>query len=73
MTCAERAAAHRFGDVKDAADVERRVGAVVQRVAGLVEGLGHVAVELLVLPVADLLGLHHPQGLRSERSRTNQV
>lgn len=64
-----QAAAHRVRDVKDAPDVERRVGAVVQRVARLVEGLGDVAVELLVLPVADLLGLHHPQRLLGDRGQ----
>lgn len=56
-------APHRVRDIKDAPNVERCVGAVVERVAGLVVGLGDVAVELLVLPVTDLLRLHHPQGL----------
>lgn len=58
---------HRFRNVKDAADVERGVGAVVERVARLVVGLGHVAIELLVLPVADLFRLHHPQGLKEKK------
>jgi len=56
---------HRSGHVEDAADVERGVGAVVQRVAWLVIRLRHVAVELLVLPLTDLLGLHRPEGLHS--------
>lgn len=67
-----QAAAHRIGDIKDAPDVEWRVGAVVQCVARLVEGLGDVAVELLVLPVADLLGLHHPQGLMGDRGQVTR-
>ncbi|KAK0149616.1 hypothetical protein N1851_009629 [Merluccius polli] len=58
---------HHVGDVEDAADVERGVGTVVQRVARLVVRLRDVAVELLMLPLADLLGLHHPERLQSDR------
>lgn len=54
---------HRIRDIKDASDIERGVGAVVQSVAGLVIGLGYIAVELLMLPLTNLLRVHHPQGL----------
>lgn len=44
----------------------------MKRVPGPVEGLGDVAVELLVLPVADLLGFHHPQGLMGDRGQVTR-
>lgn len=58
--------AHRFWHVEEAADVERCVRLVVQGVAGLVMGLSDVAVELLVLTLAHILGVHHPDGLEME-------
>lgn len=61
---------HRVGDVEDASDVERSVGSIMERVAGLVIGLGDVAVELLVLPVADFFWFHHPQGLMGNGVKT---
>lgn len=64
---------HRFGDIKDAPDVKRGVGAVVQSVAWLVVSLSDVAVELLVLPVTDLLRLHHPQSLKEDRQRLLKI
>lgn len=60
-------ASHRVRDIKDASDVERGVGAVVQCVAGLVVRLSDVTVELLMLPVTNLLRIHHPQGLVGDR------
>lgn len=64
---------HPFRNIEDAADVEWRVSAVVQRVARFVVGLSHVAVELLVLPVTDLFGVHHPQGLTSDKWETSET
>ena len=63
---------HHVRDVEDAADVDGGIGAIVQGVARLVVGPCHVAVELLMLPLADLLGLHHPEGLERERERERE-
>lgn len=54
---------HPLGDIEDALDVERSVSAVVERVAGLANGLANKSVELAILPIINLLGVHHPQGL----------
>lgn len=57
---------HHIRHVEDAADVERSVCAVVQRVTRFIVSLSHVAIKLLVLPLADVFGLHHPERLRNE-------
>lgn len=57
---------HHLRHVEDAADVERSVCAVVQHVAGFIVGLSNIAIKLLVLPLADVFGLHHPQRLQSK-------
>lgn len=53
--------------IEDAADVEGSIGLVVQDVAGLVVSLRYEAVELLMLPLADVLGVQHPECLRTSR------
>lgn len=64
--CPAPAGPHRVRHIEDATDVERCVRPVVQGVAGLVVGLSDVAVELLVLPLAHILGVHHPNSLERE-------
>ena len=58
--------AHRVRHIEDAADAERRVRPVVQGVARPVMGLRDVAVELLMLPLTHVLGVHHPDCLETE-------
>lgn len=63
-----------LGHVEDAADVEGSIGLVVQDVAGLVVSLRYEAVKLLVLPLADVLRVQHPQSLwRSRENRSHQL
>ena len=73
LRVAGQARAHCFRHVEDAADTERGVCLVVQSVAGLVVGLRDIAVELLVLPLAHILGVHHPDGLKMEINREHYV
>lgn len=49
--------------IEDAANVEGSISLVVQDVAGLVVSLCYEAVELLVLPLTDVLGVQHPECL----------
>lgn len=69
LRAAGQACAHRFRHIEDAADIERGVCLVVQSVAGLVVGLCDVAIEFLMLPLAHVLGVHHPDGLEMDISR----
>lgn len=39
----------------------------MQDIAGLVMSLGYKAIELLVLPFTDVLGVHHPECLQGSR------
>lgn len=60
--------------IEDAADVEGSIGLVVQDVAGLVVSLRYEAVELLVLPLTNVLGVQHPECLwRSREMRSHQL
>lgn len=60
--------------IEDAADVEGCIGLVVQDIAGLVVSLRYEAVELLMLPLTDVLGVQHPECLwRSREMSSHQL
>lgn len=60
--------------IEDTADVEGCIGLVVQDIAGLVVSLRYEAVELLMLPLTDVLGVQHPECLwRSREMSSHQL
>lgn len=55
---------HRLWHIEDAADVEWCVRLIVQSETGFVISLSNVTVEFLMLQLADVLWVHHPDGLK---------
>lgn len=55
---------HHLRNIENATYVEGSISAVVQCVARFIIHLGYIAIKLLMLPLTDLFGVHHPESLK---------